>query len=209
LRWGAVDFGMGGGCSGDLMHFDFNVHDPGTPADPNLAAWRGLQEERRLARVAHAKVAALVKATKLILATATTTLTDVNAQAAKVQATDLAQTITDLSTRLSAISPGCVGKISDKVSSIDQTNGQEYDAIFGSDVSDGPSAQPHRQAIEALLDPAQNAKTNATSARDIAGKLDAQARAAARDTKGVHHQSVLDQLAATKTSIGELERQIQ
>jgi hypothetical protein len=175
---------MGGGASGDLMHFDFNVHDPGTPADPNLAAWRSLQEERRLARTAHAKVA-------------------------KVTAADLAQTITDLSNRLSATSPGCVGKISDKVSSIEQTNGQEYDAIFGADVTDGPSAQPHRQAIEALLAPAQQAKTNATSGQKTASSLDTQALAAARDTKGIHSQSISNQLGETKASVGRLEGQIQ
>ena len=209
LRWGAVDFGMGGGASGDLMHFDFNVHDPGTPADPNLGAWRSLQEERRLARTAHAKVAALVKATKPILAAATAKLADVNAQVAKVTAADLAQTITDLSNRLSATSPGCVGKISDKVSSLEQTNGQEYDAIFGADVTDGPSAQPHRQAIEALLAPAQQAKTNATSGQKTASSLDTQALAAARDTKGIHSQSISNQLGETKASVGRLEGQIQ
>jgi hypothetical protein len=206
LRWGAVDFGMGGGASGDLMHFDFNVHDPGAPADPNLAAWRSLQEERRLARTAHAKVAALVKATKPILAAATATLADVNAQVAKVTAADLAQQITDLSTRLSATSPGCVGRISDKVSSIDQTNGQEYDAIFGADVPDGPSAQPHRQAIEALLDPAQQGKAHATSAKDDATALDEQTKTAAQDKKGSHHDTINAALDTIGSNVSRLEQ---
>jgi outer membrane protein OmpA-like peptidoglycan-associated protein len=56
-RWGATDFGT---QSGDIMHFDFTVPDPGKPAsDPNLDDWREWQKEKKATYEAFERVRAL------------------------------------------------------------------------------------------------------------------------------------------------------
>jgi hypothetical protein len=189
FRWGAVDFGIAGGGSGDMMHFDFGVHDPGTPADPSLAAWRSLQRERGLARNAHKTVVASLAAAKKSLDAAVATLMKVSAGLSKAKdpdpVPDLHAQVAALAQRLSATSPGCVGRIADARASFDQENTQEYAAVFDPATTDGPTAQPHRKALEALLDPSTNVKTNAKTASDLCTSLlHAEGSAAALRTTG-------------------------
>ncbi len=43
--------------------------------------------------------------------------------------------------------------------------------VFDSTTTDGPTAQPHREAIESLVDPATSDETNAASANALATTL--------------------------------------
>jgi len=211
FRWGAVDFGIAGGGSGDMMHFDFGVHDPRTPADASLAAWRSLQRERVLARNAHKTVVGLLAAAKTSLDTATKTLAQVSAGLLKVKepdpVPDLHARIAALAQRLSATSPGCVGRIADTRTSLDQKNTQEYAAVFDPATTDGPTAQPHREAIEALVDPSTTVKTNAKTASVLCANLLHAEGSAGTVTKAgdTRYQSVEKQLANLEVSCQALE----
>jgi hypothetical protein len=210
LRWGAVDLGIGGGTSGDMMHFDFSVHDPGVPVDPQLALFRSLQAERAAAYRAHAANKAQLDAASASLKKAGETRS--KAPVAKVVVDDLKTKTTELIHRLEDAEKRLAALIT-KVTARDDA---QYHAVFTATTFD--DAHKARGAVDADAKPCESIAKTANDAKKGADQLSRAVMKAAKVPVakdppekgwGTQHDNALNELNAQEAPLKQLTADVE